>query len=190
MSKSEEIFAHYEIVFLVHPDQSEHVDSMIEHLKKLVSDEKGMIHRVEDWGRRHLSYSISNVFKAHYILVNIECSYATLEALENWFKFNDAVLRKLVLRTKEAVTNVSVMAEAIAREEKGERHNKRGEFEDKKVQAVDFKDLYRLKRYIMENGRIIPARLSGANARLQRSVSHSIKLARYLSLLPYCDRHK
>ncbi|MBM93338.1 MAG: hypothetical protein CMF51_01115 [Legionellales bacterium] len=188
MSKTQS--SHYEIVVLVHPDQSEHVDNMIEHFKKLVKDGSGLVHRAENWGRRHLSYSISDVFKAHYLLFNIECSYDAIESIEEWFKFNDAILRKLIIRVKSAVTTTSIMAEAIALEEKGERPAKRDDFSNRKTTSVDFKDLQQLKRYIMENGRIIPARLSGANARLQRSIARSVKLARYLSLLPYCDRHK
>lgn len=180
---------HYEVVFLVHPDQSEHVSSMIEHQSNLITEAGGAIHRVEDWGRRHLAYSINKVFKAHYVMMNIECSTTVLDQLNNWFKFNDAVIRKLVLQMKGVSTGPSAMAEALKREEKGER-KKRSDSAASRVKIADYKDLDVLKSGIMENGRIIPARISGVKASFQRQLSHAIKLARYLALLPYCDRHK
>lgn len=100
---------HYEVVFIVHPDQSEQVPAMIERYRALISASKGSIHRLEDWGRRQLAYSINKIHKAHYVLMNIECDQATLEELEHGFKFNDAVLRHLTLSTKEAVTDASPM---------------------------------------------------------------------------------
>lgn len=95
---------HYEIVFLVHPDQSEQVPGMIERYTKTIEDGDGHIHRLEDWGRRQLAYPINKIHKAHYILMNIECSNDVLDELSNAFRFNDAVLRNLVIRKKEAVT--------------------------------------------------------------------------------------
>lgn len=92
---------HYEIVFIVHPDQSEQVPAMIERYKALVSQGSGKVHRIEDWGRRQMAYPIAKVFKAHYVLMNIEINQATLEELEHAFKFNDAVLRHLTV-SKEA----------------------------------------------------------------------------------------
>jgi small subunit ribosomal protein S6 len=100
---------HYEVVFVVHPDQSEQVPSMIERLQKLISSSKGNIHRLEDWGRRQLAYPIQKIHKAHYVLMNIECSLDALAELEHSFKFNDAVIRHLVIGTKEAVTAQSAM---------------------------------------------------------------------------------
>jgi len=179
---------HYEVVCLVHPDQSEHIDSLIEHQKNLIVEGGGVVHRLENWGRRHLAYSIANVHKAHYLLLNIECDIAVLESLEKWFKFNDAVLRKLVVLKKSAITNNSAMYEAIKREEKGEKNKAR--IDSNKVTEVSYNDLDFLGKYIMENGRIIPARISGAKASVQRKIAHAVKLARYISLLPYCDRHK
>jgi small subunit ribosomal protein S6 len=90
---------HYEIVFIVHPDQSDQVPAMIERYKTLVTGRSGQIHRLEDWGRRQLAYPIQRVHKAHYVLMNIECDNETLAELENAFKFNDAVLRHLTIRT-------------------------------------------------------------------------------------------
>ncbi len=98
---------HYEIVFLVHPDQSEQVPAMIERYKALIEGDKGSIHRLEDWGRRQLAYPIQNLAKAHYVLMNIECSQDVLGELESGFRFNDAVLRHLIIARDEAVTEQS-----------------------------------------------------------------------------------
>ena len=100
---------HYEVVFIVHPDQSEQVPAMIERYKTLVTTHAGQIHRLEDWGRRQMAYPIQKVHKAHYVLMNIECTSETLAELENAFKFNDAVLRHLTIKTKTAVTTPSPM---------------------------------------------------------------------------------
>ncbi|MDR0587806.1 MAG: 30S ribosomal protein S6 [Burkholderiales bacterium] len=100
---------HYEIVFIVHPDQSEQVPAMIERYRTMVESRSGRIHRVEDWGRRQMAYSIQKLHKAHYVLLNIECDNETLSELEHAFKFNDAVLRHLIVSMEEAVTTPSVM---------------------------------------------------------------------------------
>ncbi len=101
---------HYEIVFLVHPDQSEQVPAMIERYRSLIENGAGRIHRLEDWGRRQLAYPINKVHKAHYVLMNIECEAAVLQELETGFKFNDAVIRTLTLVRDEAVTSPSPLA--------------------------------------------------------------------------------
>ncbi len=108
---------HYEIVFIVHPDQSEQVPAMIERYKSLVETQQGKIHRVEDWGRRQLTYPIQKVAKAHYVLLNVECSPATLAEMEHAFKFNDAVLRHLTVLMKKAETGQSPMWKQIQKEE-------------------------------------------------------------------------
>jgi small subunit ribosomal protein S6 len=100
---------HYEIVFIVHPDQSEQVPAMVERYRNLVTGKKGLIHRLEDWGRRQMAYPIQKVHKAHYVLMNIECDQETLDELEHAFRFNDAVLRHLTIKTKKAVTVPSAM---------------------------------------------------------------------------------
>jgi len=100
---------HYEVVFIVHPDQSEQVPAMIERYQTLLKTNSGNIHRLEDWGRRQLAYPIQKIHKAHYVLMNIECDQKTLEELETSFKFNDAVLRHLTFATKDAVTIPSPM---------------------------------------------------------------------------------
>jgi small subunit ribosomal protein S6 len=100
---------HYEVVFIVHPDQSEQVPAMIDRYQNLIKQNKGAVHRLEDWGRRQLAYPIQKIHKAHYVLMNIECDQETLSELENSFKFNDAVIRHLVVSTKGPVTSPSPM---------------------------------------------------------------------------------
>jgi small subunit ribosomal protein S6 len=100
---------HYEIVFIVHPDQSEQVPAMIERYKSNITTRGGSVHRLEDWGRRQMAYPIQKVHKAHYVLMNIECDQETLEELEHGFKFNDAVLRHLTIKRDDAVTTASPM---------------------------------------------------------------------------------
>lgn len=103
---------HYEIVFLVHPDQSAQVPAMIERYKGIIEGASGTIHRLEDWGRRQMAYSINKVHKAHYVLMNIECDQPTLDELESGFRFNDAVLRSLTIRREEAITEASPLIKA------------------------------------------------------------------------------
>ena len=100
---------HYEIVFMVHPDQSEQVPAMIERYKTAITNAEGQIHRLEDWGRRQLAYPIQKIHKAHYVMMNIECDCDTLEEIEHAFKFNDAVLRHLTVKMDRAITEASPM---------------------------------------------------------------------------------
>jgi len=115
--KNGEQMRHYEIVLIVHPDQSEQVPAMIDRYKAMVEAQQGKIHRIEDWGRRQLAYPIQKMAKAHYVLMNIECSKAVLDEIEHAFKFNDAVLRHLTLVMKHAHTGPSPMWKQIQREE-------------------------------------------------------------------------
>lgn len=103
---------HYEIVFLVHPDQSDQVPAMVERYSSLITEAGGSIHRHEDWGRRQLAYPINKIHKAHYVLLNVECGNDALEELENTFKFNDAVLRHLITRSDRAITEPSPLAKS------------------------------------------------------------------------------
>jgi small subunit ribosomal protein S6 len=112
---------HYEIVFLVHPDQSEQVPAMVERYQAMVTEAGGQIHRTEDWGRRQLAHPINKIHKAHYVLLNVECDYPTIEEIKGAFRFNDAVLRHLVLSRDEAVTEASPMAVAVAEEKAKEK---------------------------------------------------------------------
>lgn len=114
---------HYEIVFLVHPDQSEQVGGMVERYTKLIEEDGGKIHRMEDWGRRQLAYAINNVHKAHYVMLNVECSNKALAELEDNFRYNDAVIRNLIIRRDEAVTGQSEMLKA--EENRSERRERR-----------------------------------------------------------------
>ena len=118
---------HYEIVFLVHPDQSEQVPAMIERYKGLIATDGGRVHRLEDWGRRQLAYPIAKVHKAHYVLMNIECDQKALNELTGAFRFSDAVLRHLVVNMDEAVTEPSPMAKAAQEEKEGGPRRERRE---------------------------------------------------------------
>jgi len=115
---------HYEIVFIVHPDQSEQVPAMVERYKGVIAARNGAVHRLEDWGRRQLTYPIQKVHKAHYVLMNIECDNETLAELEHSFKFSDAVLRHLIVKMPKAVIAPSPMM----REEKSKSMMERGEY--------------------------------------------------------------
>ena len=108
---------HYELCIIVHPDQSEQVPAMIERYKTLVTEQGGQIHRIEDWGRRQLAYPIEKLVKAHYVLFNIECGHETLAEIENGFRFNDAILRYLTVKTKKAETAPSPMMKIVEKEE-------------------------------------------------------------------------
>jgi small subunit ribosomal protein S6 len=130
---------HYEVVFLVHPDQSEQVPGMIERYSRAVTDGQGTIHRCEDWGRRALAYPINKVHKAHYVLMNIECDDRVLEDLGNSFRFNDAVLRNLIVRRDKAITEESPIMkaenESRSRKEQSGRGERSGERHGRRPQA-------------------------------------------------------
>lgn len=113
--KSAENLRHYEVVFLVHPDQSEQVPAMIERYNNIISTHKGKVHRLEDWGRRPLAYPINKIMKAHYVLMNIECNKEAIDELSENFRYNDAVIRNMVLRVDRAITDPS----PISREKEG-----------------------------------------------------------------------
>ena len=112
---------HYEIVFLVHPDQSEQVPAMVERYEGMVTGSGGVVHRTEDWGRRQLAHPINKVHKAHYVLLNIECDQPVLDEIKGAFRFNDAVLRNLIISRKASVTEASPMAVAVAEEKAKEK---------------------------------------------------------------------
>ena len=128
---------HYEIVFLVHPDQSAQVPAMIDRYKSTVEDAGGKIHRLEDWGRRHLAYPIKKIHKAHYVLMNIECDKNTLEELESGFRFNDAILRSMTLLQKEAVSTPSAIALSGNDGQKSSSRVKEEVEEEAEVEVVD-----------------------------------------------------
>ena len=111
---------HFEIIFLVHPDQGDQVAAMIERYTKVVKDSKGVVHRVEVWGRRRLAYTIDKVHKAHYVLMNVEVDQDTLQEIENLFRFNDAIIRSMTLKMKSAITVKSVMLASVEDERQRE----------------------------------------------------------------------
>ncbi|QSX29498.1 MULTISPECIES: 30S ribosomal protein S6 [Shewanella] len=123
---------HYEIVFMVHPDQSEQVPGMIERYTGVITEANGKIHRLEDWGRRQLAYPIQDLHKAHYVLMNVEATAESVEELETAFRFNDAVLRSMVMRTKGAITETSPMAKA-----KDERDARRSAHSDRAAEEAE-----------------------------------------------------
>ncbi len=116
---------HYEIVFLVHPDQSEQVPAMVERYQGMVTNSGGKVHRFEDWGRRQLAHPINKAHKAHFVLLNVECNHDVLTEITSAFRFNDAVLRNLVIGRKEAITEASPMAIAVEEEKVKERESQR-----------------------------------------------------------------
>ena len=133
---------HYEIVFLVHPDQSEQVNAMVERYTKLIEEDGGKIHRLEDWGRRQLAYPIDKIHKAHYIMLNVECSAKALDELTENFRYNDAVIRNMVIRRDEAVTEQSDMLkpEDTGRGERRERRERTDDDTDSGKDADDSDD--------------------------------------------------
>ena len=124
---------HYEIVFIVHPDQSEQVPAMVDRYKGVIAQRSGVVHRLEDWGRRQLSYPIQKLHKAHYVLMNIECDGETLGELEHSFKFSDAVLRHLIVRMPKAVNAPSPMM----KEEKSRSLMEKGEFKASEAKPAE-----------------------------------------------------
>jgi small subunit ribosomal protein S6 len=131
---------HYEIVFLVHPDQSEQVPAMIERYRALIEADEGIVHRMEDWGRRQLAYPIQDIHKAHYVLMNIECGQGPIDELENTFRFNDAVIRNMIIRVKKAYADVSPLAkseEKDSRPAKAEATPAKAEATPAKAEATD-----------------------------------------------------
>ncbi len=130
---------HYEIVLLFHPDQSEQVPAMVERYTTTVTENGGKVHRQEDWGRRQMAYSIQKVHKAHYILLNVECDDATIEDLKSTFRFNDAVIRNLVTRCKEAITEASPMMKEVEAKEARKAQDKpaRSESSDRNEERAE-----------------------------------------------------
>ena len=127
---------HYEIVFIVHPDQSEQVPGMIERYTGSVKEAGGQIHRLEDWGRRQLAYPINKIHKAHYILMNVECAQPTLDELEELFRYNDAIIRSLIIRRDAAITEESLLAKS-AEEKRARKASRRNDTAQDDYQSND-----------------------------------------------------
>lgn len=193
---------HYEIVLLIHPDQSDQVPAMVERYTNMIKQSGGSIDRQEDWGRRQLEYPINKLPKAHYLLFNISCSKEMLEELEQNFRYNDSVIRNFTLKRDVIITKASLMMQksddasdsASAAGDRdnsasGARYKKQAQIETTQENEVDYKDLTLLRSHIMESGRIVPSRISRTKAGRQRQIAAAIKIDRFLALLPYCDRH-
>lgn len=134
---------HYEIVIMVHPDQSEQVPAMVERYTRSVTETGGKVHRLEDWGRRHLAYPINKLHKAHYVLMNVECTQPVLDELTHNFRFNDAIIRDLVIRRDEAVTDASPIKMAESREDRrsgGEERGRRSDSDRRPAYVADAAD--------------------------------------------------
>ena len=136
---------HYEIVLLFHPDQSEQVPAMMERYTNAVTEGSGSVHRFEDWGRRQLAYSINDLHKAHYILWNIECSVEVLDELTTTFRFNDAVLRNMVIKRKDAVTDISLIKASESRQDRDRSERRRDrdaeQSEDTDIETTESGDI-------------------------------------------------
>jgi len=117
----EKLMRHYEITLIVHPDQSTQVATMIAKYKEIITTNGGIIHREEDWGRKHLAYPINKIYKAHYLMMNIECDQATLDKLNYNFRFNDAILRNLIISKSEAITATSIMMQNSEKDKEKEK---------------------------------------------------------------------
>ena len=133
---------HYEIVFMVHPDQSEQVPAMIERYTGVITEDGGKVHRLEDWGRRHLAYPINKIHKAHYVLMNVECSQAAMDELTHNFRFNDAIIRDMILRRDGADTDLSPMKASESREARrgGDDRPRRSAESDEPRQRAETQD--------------------------------------------------
>lgn len=128
---------HYEIVFLVHPDRTDQVPGMIDRYKKMIAADGGKIHRLEDWGRRQLAYPINKLLKAHYVLLNIECNQNALDEITNNFRFNDAIIRNLIISRKEAITEPSPLARSTIERKSDEKPSEKTADKAEKEAVVD-----------------------------------------------------
>lgn len=131
---------HYEVVFLVHPDQSDQVPAMTERYRNMIEASGGSIHRLEDWGRRQLAYPINKIYKAHYVMMNVECDIAAMDELTNAFRFNDAVIRNLVINRRGPVTEASPLAKSEEKEGKAPRRESSDNAESKPAEAAASSD--------------------------------------------------
>ena len=162
---------HYEVVFLVHPDQSEQVPGMVERYKAMIEGNGSIIHRSEDWGRRQLAYPIKDIHKAHYVLLNIEADQKTLDEMESAFRFNDAVLRHMIMSKKEPETGISKMYAEELREQEKDRERDR-QREEEKTRAVKPDDESRERRSATDKtGLVSDQEVSGSDAETPESES-------------------
>lgn len=172
---------HYEVMIILNPERSEQAEEMLNRLCEMITSRAGVIHRAEDCGRRKLAFEIQDQFKGHYILVNYEGSKDLVDFLKGSFKYNDAIMRYLIIKRDKAYTKPTALRLEEERDEKVRLHN--GD------EVIDYKNVYYLREFMMETARIVPSRVSGLSSRDQRKLSYAIRIARQMSLLPYCDRH-
>jgi len=162
---------HYEVVFLVHPDQSEQVPGMVERYKAMIEGNGSIIHRSEDWGRRQLAYPIKDIHKAHYVLLNIEADQKTLDEMESAFRFNDAVLRHMIMSKKEPETGISKMYAEELREQEKDRERDR-QREEEKTRAVKPDDESTERRSVTDKtGLVSDQEVAGSDAETTESES-------------------
>ncbi|MDA9832596.1 30S ribosomal protein S6 [Gammaproteobacteria bacterium] len=180
--------SYYEIVMLVHPDHSDQIDEIIARQKATFEERGAKVHRSENWGRMRLAFSIGKKFKAHYIFFHIEADASAIGLFKEDVQYNTVILRYFVQKTDYIITDKSPLFRFPEDEDKPERQRQRVTAHP--LEEFNYKNLRILKESMMETGRIVPARTTGRTAAQQRKVSRSIKIARYLALLPYCDRHK
>ena len=183
---------HYEFVILFHPNQSERVSEMLERYASQITDQyEGVVHRVQDLDRKKLHYTIQSArtAKAHFAVINVTCSHECLEALKSNFKFNDAIIRFLVVCRDEPVTAQAIPL--LEKDEKGSLSKTDRALMHESFKAEDiYLNIAFLREFVLETGRIIPCRAAGIAVKQQRQVSRAIKWARFLALMPYCDRHR
>lgn len=172
---------HYEVMIILHPERSEQAQEMLKRLCEMVTSQNGIVHRAEDCGRRKLAYEIQVQFKGHYILVNFEGNKELVEFLKSSFRFNDAIMRYLLCKRDKMYTKPTALRLEEERDEKVRLTT--GD------EVIDYKNVHYLREFMMETARIVPSRVSGLTSRNQRKLSYAIRLARQMSLLPYCDRH-
>lgn len=173
--------SHYEVMLILNPERSEQSMEMLTRLCEMILSRQGVIHRQEDCGRRKLAYEIQGQFKGHYILVNFEGEKTLVDFLNNSFKYNDAIMRSMIIKRDIAHVDSSALYLEEQRDEKVRLL--------KGKEVLDYKNVYYLREFMMETAKIVPSRVSGLSAQQQRKLSHAIRLAREMALLPYCDRH-
>ena len=182
---------HYEIVILFHPNQSERVAEMLARYTTQITDQyQGTVHRVQDLERKKLHYTIKSArtSKAHFAVMNVSCSGACIDSLKSNFKFNDAIIRYLIILRSDAVTQNNVPL--LEKDEKGVLSKADRAMMSESFTAEDiYLNIAFLREFVLETGRIIPCRAAGIAVKQQRQLSKAIKWARFLALMPYCDRH-
>ena len=182
---------HYEMVILFHPNQSDRVAEMLERYTAQITEQfDGKVHRVQDLERKKLHYTIKSArtSKAHFAVMNIECGRECIETLKSNFKFNDAIIRFLITLRPEAVTNQAIPLLEMGEKASMSKADRAQMHEPFKAEDV-YLNIAFLREFVLETGRIIPCRAAGIAVKQQRQLSRAIKWARFLALMPYCDRH-